>query len=116
MRDELQRCVSCGGFRCFPRKLATNCLDSRWVLKWKLVDDKRIIKARLTVRGYKDLQGGEVKTMATTALRWGQRVVCMAAVQNDWVLYSADVSQAFLKGMSLRVRQGQRQSQTRHAV
>ena len=38
--------------------------------------------------------------MATTASRWGQRVVCMAAVQNDWVLYSADVSQAFLKGMS----------------
>jgi hypothetical protein len=100
MRDELQRWASCGGFRHFPRKLATNCLDSRWVLKWELVDGKRIIKARLTVRGYKDLQGGEVKTMATTASRWGQRVVCMAAVQNDWVLYSADVSQAFLKGMS----------------
>ena len=100
MRDELKRWVSCGGFRRFPRKLATNCLDSRWVLKWKLVDGKRVIKARLTVRGYKDLQGAEVKTMATTASRWGQRVVCMAAVQNDWVLYSADVSQAFLKGMS----------------
>ena len=100
MRDELQRWVSCGGFRRFPKKLAENCLDSRWVLKWKLVDGKRVIKARLTVRGYKDLQGGEVKTMATTASRWGQRVVCMAAVQNDWVLYSADVSQAFLKGMS----------------
>ena len=100
MRDELHRWVQCGGFRRFPKKLAGNCLDSRWVLKWKLVDGKRIIKARLTVRGYKDLQGGEVKTMATTASRWGQRVVCMAAVQNDWVLYSADVSQAFLKGMS----------------
>ena len=100
MRDELQRWVNCGGFRRFPKKLASNCLDSRWVVKWKLVDGKRVIKARLTVRGYKDLQGAEVKTMAATASRWGQRVVCMAAVQNDWVLYSADVSQAFLQGMS----------------
>jgi hypothetical protein len=100
MRDELQRWVATKAFARHPRKLAHNCLDSRWVLKWKLVDGKRIIKARLTVRGYKDLQGGEVKTMAATASRWGQRVVCMAAVQNDWVLYSADVSQAFLQGMS----------------
>ena len=70
------------------------------MLKWKLVDGKRVIKARLTVRGYKDLQGSEVKTIASTASRWGQRVVCMAAVQNNLVLYSADVSQAFLQGMS----------------
>ena len=38
--------------------------------------------------------------MATTATRWGQRVVCMAATQNDWEIYSADVSQAFWKGMT----------------
>ena len=38
--------------------------------------------------------------MATIATRWGQRGVCMAAVQNDWEIYSADVSQAFLRGMT----------------
>jgi hypothetical protein len=100
MRDELKRWNRCNGFRRHPRALSQNILDSRWVLKWKLVDGKRVIKARLTVRGYKDLQGGDLKTMASTASRWGQRVVCMAAVQNDWTLYSADVSQAFLQGMS----------------
>ena len=38
--------------------------------------------------------------MAATASRWGQRVVCMAALQNDWAFYSGDVSQAFFQGMS----------------
>ena len=100
MRDELLRWQKLNSFERYPRSLATNVLDSRWVLKWKMVDGKRSIKARLTVRGYKDLQGSELKTQASTATRWGQRIVCMVAVQNDWTLFSADVSQAFLQGMS----------------
>ena len=69
MRDELERWRKLESFRRYPRALSDNVLDSRCVLKWKLVDGKRVIKARLTVRGYKDLQGSDLKTQASTATR-----------------------------------------------
>ena len=39
-------------------------------------------------------------TFASTASRWGQRIVVSTAVNNGWQLFSADVSQAFLRGMT----------------
>ena len=56
MLEELQRSLSLGAFTRMPKKLATNIIDARWVLKWKKVDDKWRIQARLVVRGFKDLQ------------------------------------------------------------
>ena len=53
----------------------------------------------MTVRGYKDLQGNVVRTNASTASRWGQRIVVMVACQYGWELFGADVAQAFLKGL-----------------
>ena len=100
MLDELKRWHSLGSFKRFPRRLARNVLDSRWVLKWKLVDGKRIIKARLTVRGYKDSQANSLNTFAGTTTRWGQRVVNQIAAQYEWDLFIADVSQAFLRGLT----------------
>ena len=73
--DELKRWTDLKGFVRYPRSQAKNIIDSRWVLKWKLVDNKRVIKARLTARGFKDAQAQEVKTFAGTATRWGQRIV-----------------------------------------
>eukprot|EP00973_Karenia_brevis_P055080 7657795-Karenia_brevis.AAC.1 len=77
-------------------------MDSRWVLKWKLVDGKRIIKAkaRLAACGFKDAQAQDVKTFAGTASRWGRRIVNAVAAQRAWTLFNADISQAFLRGMS----------------
>merc|ERR1712185_387919 len=72
---ELQRWVERGSFQRLRRSEARNLIDSRWVLKWKLVDGRRVIKARLTVRGFKDLQAHDLKTFAATASRWGQRAV-----------------------------------------
>lgn len=75
-------------------------MDSRWVLKWKLINNVRAVKARLTARGYKDAQAYDVNTFAGTASRWGQRLVNMICAQNNWTLFSADISQAFLRGLT----------------
>ena len=40
-------------------------------LKWKEVNGKRIIQARLVVRGFKDLQAAQLNTFAGTTTRWG---------------------------------------------
>ena len=84
-----------------PRHL--NVIDARWVLRWKRgPDGKRVIKARLTVRGFKDLQAAEVSTFAGTTTRWGQRLVCSLVANHGWDLFSADVGAAFLKGLTFK--------------
>ena len=77
----------------------SNVCTSRWVLRWKLVDGKRIVKARLTIRGFQDMQDN-MSTYASTASRWTQRLVLSVAVQRLWRLFVADISTAFLQGMS----------------
>ena len=58
------------------------------------------MKARLVVRGFKDQQGDSILTAASTASRWGQRLVCQVVVQMGWALFSFDVSSAFLQGQT----------------
>ncbi|CAK0813698.1 unnamed protein product, partial [Prorocentrum cordatum] len=79
---------------------ATNIIDSRWVLKWKEIDGKKQVRARLTVRGFKDMQSPELSTFAGTTTRWGQRLVNQVTAQRKWRLFSADISQAFLRGLT----------------
>jgi len=103
MKDELERWLSLQAFERQRRSDATNVLDSRWVLKWKWVENaagvkERIIKARMTVRGYKDIQAPDLETFSATTSRWGQRVVVWIAAQQGWDIFSADVAQAFLRG------------------
>eukprot|EP00973_Karenia_brevis_P031906 4403194-Karenia_brevis.AAC.1 len=98
--DELERRSQLKGFIRYPQHKAKNIIDSRWVLNWKLVDGKRIINARLTAHGFKDAQAQDVKTFAGTASRWGQQMVNAVAAQRAWTLFSADISQAFLRGVS----------------
>ena len=100
MRDELVRWADLKAFGRAPRKTAYNVVDSRWVLKWKLVDKVWLIRARLTVRGFKDRQAAQLSTFAGTTSRWGQRLVNHVVVQMGWRLFAADVSQAFLRGMT----------------
>lgn len=42
-------------------------LDSMWVSKWKAVEGYRIIKSRLSVRGFKDAQQYGMSSFAGTA-------------------------------------------------
>ncbi len=101
MYDEIMRWHTLGAFKRMSHKLATNVIDARWVLKWKQVAGKKIIQARLVVRGFKDLQAAQLSTFAGTTSRWGQRIVNSVAVQKGWHLFTADVSQAFLRGLTL---------------
>lgn len=95
---ELQRWHHHQAWERAPRASARNLLTSKWVLKWKDVEGKRIIKARLTVQGFKDRQ--QVDNYAGTTSRWGQRLILIIAAQMKWSLHSADVSEAFLRGLS----------------
>ena len=71
-------------------------------MKWTIIDSKKSIKARLTVRGFKDRQAqqGGIQTFAGTTSRWGQRLVCSVAALRGWRLRSADISMAFLRGLT----------------
>ena len=81
-----------------PKSTARNALQSRWVLKWKNIKGERDVKARLVVQGFRDAQS--VESYASCTSRWAQRLVLAIAVQQGWPLKSADVSEAFLRGLS----------------
>ena len=62
----------------------------------------KAIRARLTARGFKDYQAYEenIATFAGTASKMAQRMVCAFAAQQEYVLFSMDISAAFLKGLT----------------
>ena len=57
MLDELKRWLNLGAFERVSKKHASNVIDARWVFKWKQVDDKWRIQARLVVRGFRGPSG-----------------------------------------------------------
>ena len=71
---ELKSLFDLGCYDRFPRKQARNLVDTRWVITWKYFEGKLIIKCRLTMRGFKDLDP-VIETFAGTASRAGQRLV-----------------------------------------
>ena len=100
MLDELRRWLNLGAFERCSKEHAGNIIDARWVLKWKVVNGDRIVQARLVVRGFKDLQAAQLSTFAGTTTRWGQRLVNSVAAQQRWPRFTADASQAFLRGLT----------------
>ena len=98
MVKELVRWQTHDAWKRVPRHSATNALTSKWVLTWKQISGSRQVKARLVAQGFKDKQ--PVKNYAATTTRWGQRLVLAFSVQFDWELISADVSEAFLRGIT----------------
>jgi hypothetical protein len=101
IRKEILSFHDLGTFEIILRSAAENICSSRWVMKFKLVDGVKTVKARLTVRGYEDL-ASNLTTFASTASRWGQRLVLSVAVQRKWQLFSWDVASAFLQGLSFK--------------
>ena len=100
MVKELLRWNGHNAWKRYPRAQAKNALISKWVLKWKVINGSRDIKARLVVQGFRDLQ--TVQNFAGTTSRWGQRLVLITAVQFQWAVLSADVSEAFLRGLTFK--------------
>ena len=100
---EIKDLFDLGCFARMLRRQARNLVDTKWVHKWKLIDGLRAVKARLTMRGFRDREGYSLETFAGTASRWGQRFVNSAAcLVDDMVLFSFDVSAAFAKGMTFK--------------
>ena len=102
-------------FRRLLRSEGSNILDGRWVLTWKQMyvaptslggkpTFEWIVKARLTARGFKDLQISEnkVATYSGTANRVSQRLINSQAAQTKTTLFSYDIGTAFLRGVTFR--------------
>ena len=97
---ELKSWVDLETMKLIPLSEARNIIDSRWLYKWKNKDGKKIVKARLVIRGFKDNQSETMETYSGTASRWSQRLICSIAATRRWTLLSADVSTAFLQGLT----------------
>ena len=100
--------------KCFSRKQrkdARNIIDTRWVLKWKWeqptvsvadsgslqAEAVRVIRARLTIRGFKDRDKDTVDRYAGTSSKLSQKVLVSEAVTRQWQLCTTDVSNTFLQ-------------------
>ena len=115
MKKELSTWATHGCFSRRSRNGARNVIDCRWVIKWKWDEEtltvaaaasgqvakrRRVIRARLTVRGFKDVDKGQVATYAGTSQRFSQRVIVSEAVIRGWDLVTTDISKAFLQGVT----------------
>ena len=69
------------------------------MLKWKTVSGERKIKGRMVAQGFKDKQQ-DVQTYSATSTRWSQRLLVIMATQQGRSLISADISEAFLRGLT----------------
>lgn len=100
MLDEL---LTWNSFKCFKRipKGETKCvIDCKWVLKWKVKNGERKIRARLCLRGFKETGADGESNYSATATRLSQRILVSEAALRGWVLASTDVPKAFLQGVS----------------
>ena len=60
----------------------------------------REIRARLTARGFKDSERGDIDRYAGTSTRYVQKLIASEAVRNHWPICTTDISQAFLPGVT----------------
>ena len=76
---------------------AQKTISTRWVFTEKIVNDKRVVKARLVARGFeeKDLS---LRTDSPTCSKYALRLVMVSAVTHKWTINSLDIASAFLQG------------------
>ena len=63
---------------------------------------KWIIRSRLCLRGFKDLDRDSVASYAGTSQRFSQRILCSEAVIRGWDIATTDISKAFLQGVTYK--------------
>ncbi len=100
-----------------PRHLASNIIDVRWVLKnkWEqptsdalsggsssaeAAKPVKTIRARLTVRGFKDTDRRDIDRYAGTSARSSQKVLVSEVVLRGWDICAADIWKAFIFGVT----------------
>ena len=95
-------------FKLCQLKNAQNVMTSRYVAKWKWIknDDgtwKKVIRMRLVLRGFMDIEAFSIDTFSGTAKRSSQRVLASEkACHPSWILASLDIDKAFLKGFTYK--------------
>ena len=116
MLKELQTWEKLKRFSRRPRQGARNIIDVRWVIKYKWetpakdatageshraeAKPERNIRARLTVRGFKDSDKADIDRYAGTSSKCSQKLLVSEAVRNQWPVFTADISKAFLQGVT----------------
>ena len=104
MIQELMHWVKHGAWKRGKLRESTSVWKSKWFLKWKDIQDGKVksrkIKARFVAQGFLDRQSTD--TYAGTFTRWSQRLLIAVAVQRGWSLRSADISEAFLRGLTFQ--------------
>ena len=104
----LEELTTWHGHGCFVRqwkKDAYNVMDSRFVAKWKILNEhgkkQRIIRMRMALRGFKDLEADRVANFSATTSRLSQRLInSQTATRPDFIEISIDINKAFLKGLT----------------
>ena len=114
MDKELRTWVKLGRVSRKSRSQARNIIDTRWVLKWKwdqptvsvhttsktVQEAVRVIRARLTIRGFKDVEKDDVDRYAGTSSKVSQKLLVSEAVFQKWDVCTTDISKAFLQGVT----------------
>jgi hypothetical protein len=113
-KKELATWVEMGCIQRKPRSQSRNVIDVRWVLKWKYDIETKgatesgdtkgrwVIRARLCLRGFKDIDARTLDSYAGTAARHTQRLLVSEAVCRGWDIVSVDISKAFLQGVTYK--------------
>ena len=52
------------------------------------------------MRGFKDVERGDIDRYAGTSTRCSQKLIVSEAVRNHWPICTADISKAFLQGLT----------------
>ena len=67
-------------------------MTSRYAAKWKRVDGNLVIRMRLCLRGFQDIDAFDIETFTATASRRSQRLLAPEAARHkDRILASLDV-------------------------
>jgi hypothetical protein len=117
MQNELQTWVDLKCIARKKRKDARNIIDVKWVVKYKWEEAaisattgasnanseqtrKKTIRARLTIRGFKDADKWNIDGYAGTSSRYAQKILISEAALRKWPICAADISKAFLQGVT----------------
>ena len=82
-----------------------NVMTSRYVITWREVDGRTVMRYRLTLRGFQDWYKDDYETYAGTAARMSQRWVSSECAAHQlepepWIIAIIDIEKAFLQGLS----------------
>ena len=76
--------------------IGQECLSTTWVMTEKLVDGKSVVKARLVVRGFEEVE--KARADSPTCAKEDIRLLLTVAAAREWKIHSLDVKAAFLQG------------------